>query len=64
MTEAGTSQDNIRSYISFCVFQHFTRDIKALYQSGLEKVAFGKETEKTRELINSWVESHTQGRDA
>ncbi|KAJ6664530.1 hypothetical protein lerEdw1_007187 [Lerista edwardsae] len=48
--------------IGFDFLPHYVHCLKDLYHAGLEKVDFAKATEKTRELINSWIESQTQGK--
>lgn len=42
--------------------QEYIQCVKELYKGGLESISFQTAAEKSRELINSWVESQTNGK--
>lgn len=48
--------------LSFLLQQYLSCSEK-LYQASLQAVDFQKSTEETRQTINAWVESKTNGKD-
>ncbi|TRZ17895.1 hypothetical protein HGM15179_009224 [Zosterops borbonicus] len=45
----------------YSILPEYTQCVKELYKGGLESISFQTAAEKSRELINSWVESQTNG---
>nr|XP_041570499.1 ovalbumin isoform X2 [Taeniopygia guttata] len=43
------------------ILPEYIQCVKELYQGGLDSISFQTAAEKSRELINSWVESQTNG---
>uniref|UniRef100_A0A8C9MFP5 Ovalbumin-like n=1 Tax=Serinus canaria TaxID=9135 RepID=A0A8C9MFP5_SERCA len=43
------------------ILPEYIQCVKGLYKGGLESISFQTAAEKSRELINSWVESQTNG---
>uniref|UniRef100_A0A8C0U5B2 Ovalbumin-like n=1 Tax=Cyanistes caeruleus TaxID=156563 RepID=A0A8C0U5B2_CYACU len=43
------------------ILQEYIQCVKELYKGGLESISFQTAAEKSRKLINSWVESQTNG---
>ncbi|NXW28578.1 OVAL protein, partial [Phaetusa simplex] len=46
---------------SYPILPEYLQCVKELYKGGMETISFQTAADQARELINSWVESHTNG---
>ncbi|NXY68486.1 OVAL protein, partial [Glareola pratincola] len=46
---------------TYQILPEYLQCVKELYQGGMETISFQTAADQARELINSWVESHTNG---